>query len=443
MSRAIEANFDGLVGPTHHYGGLAYGNLASAAHAGQVSNPRAAALQGLAKMKLLADRGFAQAVLPPLERPDLRSLRRLGFSGTDAQMLAQVAQQAPHLLSRVASAASMWVANAATVSASSDTVDGKLHLTPANLNTSFHRAIEHPDTARVLRAVFPPGPHFVHHTVLPECPAFADEGAANHSRLCARHGAPGVGFFVFGRDAGAALPARYPARQTREASEAVARQHGLAPERCVFAQQHPAAIDAGVFHNDVIAVANENLLLFHEQAFADTAQVLAALRRALGEVPLRAHQVPATAVTLNAAVSSYLFNSQLLSRPDGGMLLLLPEDCRENAEVMRHLDELRAADIEEFLFADLRQSMRNGGGPACLRLRVVLNEAERAAVAPGVWLDDRLYDALCDWVNTHYRDRLAEADLADPALLEETRRALDTLSRLLGLGTLYAFQGAA
>ncbi|MDX2347040.1 MAG: N-succinylarginine dihydrolase, partial [Legionella sp.] len=33
MTAVYELNLDGLVGPTHHYAGLAYGNTASLAHA--------------------------------------------------------------------------------------------------------------------------------------------------------------------------------------------------------------------------------------------------------------------------------------------------------------------------------------------------------------------------------------------------------------------------
>ena len=41
-----EINFDGLVGPSHNYAGLSIGNLASTRNAGQLSQPRRAALEG-------------------------------------------------------------------------------------------------------------------------------------------------------------------------------------------------------------------------------------------------------------------------------------------------------------------------------------------------------------------------------------------------------------
>ena len=442
---AFEANFDGIVGPTHNYSGIAPGNLAAAANRMQVSNPRLAALQGLDKMLALARLGFAQGLLPPQERPDVRALRRLGFSGGDADVVRAAAREAPTLLSWASSAAGMWVANAATVSPAADTADHRIHFTPANLESSFHRALEAPTTARALSTIFADEQHFAHHPPLPPAPQLGDEGAANHTRLCREYGWPGVELFVYGRDPlnpAAPAPVRFPARQTRTASEAVARLHGLAPERCVFAQQNPDAIDAGVFHNDVIAVGNRNVLFFHELAFVDTEATLARIRSALKPTELVEIRVPADRVPLERAVSTYLFNSQLLTRADRRMLLVAPAECIEDPIVGAYLAELAQNDgpIAEVLAFDLRQSMRNGGGPACLRLRVVLDEASRAAVLPSAWMTPRLHGELRAWVERHYRDRLMPADLGDPQLLVESRTALDELTSLLGLGSLYPFQ---
>ena len=443
--QAIEANFDGLVGPTHNYSGLAAGNLAATAHAGQPSNPRRAALQGLAKMKALAGRGFAQGVLPPQDRPDIAALRTLGFEGTDVQAITRAAKDAPHLLSACTSAASMWVANAATVSPAADTGDHRVHFTPANLASSFHRAIEAEQTARTLSSIFADERFFAHHRPLPSGPQFGDEGAANHTRLGTDHGAAGVELFVYGRDpydARAPVPSRYPARQTRAASEAIARLHRLDPSRTVYAHQNPEAIDAGVFHNDVIAVGNLDVLFCHELSFVNQQQVLDDVRRALGDVPLRVITAASSQVSLGDAVSTYLFNSQLLARPDGRMLLVAPVECREHPRVAAYLDALLACDgpIAEVLTFDLKESMKNGGGPACLRLRVVLDDTARAAVCPGVWIDDATHANLSAWVKRHYRDRLLPGDLADPSLLVESRRALDELTQMLGLGAIYPFQ---
>ncbi len=440
----IEFNFDGIPGPTHNYSGLAPDNRAAERHARQVSNPREAALQGLAKMRALARLGLPQAVLPPHERPAVDALRALGFAGNDAAVLAATARSAPRLLGASASAAAMWVANAATVGAAADTADGRLHFTPANLIAHFHRSIEAATTTRVLRAIFADPVHFVVDDALPAAMHFGDEGAANHTRFVDPAGT-GTNFLVFGRHGfGGPAPTRFTARQTFEASAAIARRHGLAPERTVFAQQHPDAVDAGVFHNDVIAVGHRSVLFCHERAWVDQHATLAALACAVGPaftpIVVRDAEVP-----LADAVATYLFNSQLVDRPVGGLLLVAPAEIHTRPTVARYVERLLGSGgpIREVLSFDLRESMRNGGGPACLRLRVPLTGAARVAVGANVFLDDALAEALEVWIRRHFRDRLAPEDLADLTLLDESRRALDELSRLLRLGSVYPFQREA
>lgn len=440
--KATEANFDGLVGLTHHYAGLSFGNEASTRNQLQPSNPRQAAKQGLLKMKALADMGYVQGVIPPHERPNIAALRQLGFGGSDEQVLAAAGKTAPGLLSAVSSASAMWVANAATVSPSADSLDGRVHLTVANLNNKFHRAIEAPETAWLLRSIFRDDRHFAVHDALPQVAMFGDEGAANHNRLGGAYGERGVQLFVYGRDSSheGKAPQRYPARQTREASEAVARLHQLSPESVLYAQQNPAVIDQGVFHNDVIAVSNQQMLFCHQHAFVNQPELLAQLRsRVPGFVAL---EVPENRVSVKDAVETYLFNSQLLSRPDGTMMLVLPEESRQHPGVWRYLCEQVEADtpLKALKVFDLRESMYNGGGPACLRLRVVLTPQEQQAVNPAVLMNDRLFSTLNNWVDRHYRDRLTQADLVDPQLLHEGRDALDELTKLLDLGNVYAFQ---
>lgn len=433
--RAREYNFDGLVGLTHHYAGLSFGNEASTRHKLQVSNPQLAAKQGLLKMKALADAGFGQGIIPPQLRPDVSALRQLGFSGRDEQVLRQALAYAPQLLSAASSASSMWVANAATVCPSADSLDGRVHFTVANLNNKFHRALEASTTERLLRAIFHDADRFVVHAALPPVVMFGDEGAANHNRLGGDDGAAGVQLFVYGRDeAGTFQPTRYPARQTREASEAVARLNQVRPECCLFAQQNPAVIDRGVFHNDVIAVANREVLFCHQQAFLHQPVLFEQLaERVPGFTPV---VVPELAVSVDEAITSYLFNSQLLSRTTGGMTLILPEEARRQPRVWRFItDTLLPADnpIDDIQMFDLRESMANGGGPACLRLRVVLTPAEANGIAQGVLMNDALFENLNRWVERWYRDRLTQHDLGDPQLLRENYEALDALCKLLKL----------
>jgi len=450
---AHEVNFDGLVGPTHNYAGLSHGNIASMSHRGAASNPREAALQGLAKMKFLADLGVPQAVLPPHERPSLETLRALGFTGrNDAAILRAGAKSSPALLAACSSASSMWVANAATVTPSADAADGRVHFTPANLVSKFHRSIEPPQTTRTLRAIFRDVERFAVHAPIPGGQALGDEGAANHTLFAPTHGRRGLHFFVYGHRAFAAAsaapaPQRFASRQSREAAEAIARCHVIRDKQVFFARQHPEAIDAGVFHNDVISVGNENVFFHHERAFVDTPTVIRELRRrytALHRnsefiaVPVAERRVP-----LADAVRSYLFNSQLVTIARGRMALIAPIDCAETPSVRTFLDALVArADtpIAAVHYLDLKQSMRNGGGPACLRLRVVLTPEELTALPPRVILTPAIHATLTAWVKQHYRDKLTAADLADPHLLEETRRALDQLTQLLGLGSIYPFQ---
>lgn len=445
-----EVNFDGLVGPTHNYAGLATGNEASRANRLVASHPREAALQGLAKMKALADRGLKQALIPPLERPSIPALKRLGFDAPDnAAILQRAKREAPQVLAACCSASSMWVANAATVAPSVDTADGRVHFTPANLASNLHRSIEANETAAVLRAIFRDPHRFIHHPPLAGGTEFADEGAANHTRLAAAHGAPGLHHFVVGRCSTRLewrVPARYPARQTLLASQTVAQQHHLTSGRVVYTQQLPEAIDAGVFHNDVIATGTRDFLLYHEQAFEHGDAAVAELRarfRAICGAELQTFRVGQDELPLADAVRSYLFNSQLLVMPGGHLALVAPSECQEIESARRVIERMladEACPLQEVLYFDLRQSMKNGGGPACLRLRVVLTDDEIAAVAPGVFINDASYAALTAWVRQHYRETLTPEDLADPALLYECRTALHELTGILGLGAIYDFQ---
>jgi succinylarginine dihydrolase len=443
MSFAVEANCDGLVGPTHSYVGLSPGNLASQKNAGEVSNPRAAALEGFSKMRRLHDLGVPQFVLPPHERPAVGLLRSLGFSGDDASVIAAAWKDAPALAAAACSASPMWAANAATVTPSADTADGRVHFTPANLLTNLHRSLEGPQTTRALRRLFPDEAHFAVHDPLPAQPHFADEGAANHVRLCAEHGAPGVNLFVWGRKAWERWDGKFPARQTREAFDAIERRHGAA--RAVFPQQGRAAIEGGAFHNDVVCVGTRECLLFHERAFEDRAgmerQVRAAAR---GLFEPAFVEISEADLPMADLVASYLFNSQLLALPgEDRLVLLAPAETRDNPRAYAVAESLASSNgpIGRVEYVDVRQSMRNGGGPACLRLRVVLTDAELAAANPAQRFAPDLHAALADWVTRRYRDRLAPADLADPLLLTESREALDELARILDLGdNFYPFQ---
>ena len=412
-----EINFDGIVGPTHNYAGLSRGNLASTQNLGAKSYPRAAALQGIEKMRANLRLGLAQGILLPHYRPNRPWLRALGV------MTEQVPQglQAPAF-----SASAMWAANAATVSPAPDTSDGRCHLTVANLRTMPHRSHEWQETLQQLRLAFADERHFVVNPPVPA--AYGDEGAANHMRLARSHAEPGVEIFVYGVGGGA-----FPVRQHVEASRGVARLHGLNPERILLVQQSEEAIAAGAFHNDVVAVANEQVLFAHEKAFADADRFYSDLRRMLPEVQIIA--VPDARVSLEDAIRSYLFNAQLVTLPEGGMALILPEEASEPGPVFDYLKELVAGNgpIRRLFFVDVRQSMSNGGGPACLRLRVV---ADPATVDQRFLVDEAKLDAIAQVISDTWFEYLEPNNLGHPDTERQAVWARRELLGVVGLGAL-------
>ena len=409
-----EINFDGIIGPSHNYAGLSFGNVASMRHGGQVSQPRAAALQGIDKMRANLALGLAQGIFLPHARPNRGWLTELGTTIEECE---------PALAANAMSASAMWAANAATVSPAPDTADGKCHLTPANLRTMAHRSHEWTGTLAQLRLAFANESAFSVHAPVP--PAFGDEGAANHMRLAPAHGEPGVELFVYGVSGGA-----FPARQHVEASKAIARLHRLDPERTFFVQQSEEAIAAGAFHNDVVAVANERVLFAHEQAFEDRDSVLAACERLVPGFELV--EVAAADVSIGDAIASYLFNAQLVTPPDGQMTLVVPTEARETPSVWSWLERHVAGNgpIRRVEVVDVRQSMANGGGPACLRLRVV---ADPATVDPRFLVDDSKLDAIAEVVRTHWPVENANAELQAPALIRDVESARSALLDSLGL----------
>lgn len=413
-----EINFDGIIGPSHNYAGLSLGNIASAHNAGAASQPRAAALQGVAKMRANMALGLAQGFFMPLDRPNAAWLANLG---------CDIASAPPHLRAAAFSASSMWAANAATVSPAPDTHDGRCHLTVANLVTMAHRSHEWTGTLAQLSIAFANSQHFAVHPPVPA--PFGDEGAANHMRLCPRHGEPGIEIFVYGKVGGA-----FPARQHVESGQAIARRHGLDAQRVLFIQQSETAIAAGAFHNDVVAVANETVLFTHEQAFEDRAGSHAAIRAAFA--PVQIVEVPSSAVSLDDAITSYLFNAQLVTLAGGGgQALVLPSEAQEVPAVWRYLEHLVAGNgpIRQLVPVNVRQSMANGGGPACLRLRVV---ADPATVDPRFIATLGRLDVIEQVIARHWPEQVAPDDLSAPGFAVAVRKARAVLLAALDLSEL-------
>jgi succinylarginine dihydrolase len=342
--------------------------------------------------------------LLPHPRPHRGWLARLGTTIEDAD---------PVIAANAMSASAMWAANAATVSPAPDTLDGKCHLTPANLRTMPHRSNEWRSTLGQLLIAFRDGAHFQVHPPVP--PAY---------------GEPGIEIFVYGVSGGA-----FPARQHVEASKAVARLHLLNPERTIFVEQSAAAIAAGAFHNDVVAVANERVLFAHEEAFADKQPLTEACQRL---VPgFEYVEVAAADVPLTDAVSSYLFNAQLVTPPDGETTLMIPTEARNTPTVWRWIERHLGGNgpIRRVEVVDVRQSMANGGGPACLRLRVV---ADPATVDPRFMVDPAKLDRLADVVRQYWPEQIHQDELQQPALIAKVELARSALLEMLGLPELAA-----
>ena len=411
-----EINFDGVVGPSHNYAGLSLGNLASSRNVGQVSQPRAAALQGLDKMRANLRLGLAQGFFVPQPRPDRDWLAALGTTIDAAD---------PVIAANAMSASAMWAANAATVSPAPDCADGKCHLTVANLKSMPHRSHEWPATLAQLRLAFR-GPAFEVHAPVPV--AFGDEGAANHMRLAGGYGEPGLEIFVYGVSGGA-----FPARQSLEASKAIARLHRLDPALTLFVEQSEEAIATGAFHNDVVSVANARVLFVHEKAFANRDRVLGDIQAAYRDVQIV--EVPEAEVPLGDAVSSYLFNAQMVSPPAGETTLIVPEECRETASVWSWIQRHLAGNgpIRNVEVVDVRQSMANGGGPACLRLRVV---ADPSDVDPRFLVDESKLDRMADVIGRSWPAEVHSEELQDPTLVASVERARAELLDIVGLSGL-------
>lgn len=428
-----EWQFDGLVAPSHNYAGLSPGNIASSRNAGAASNPRQAALQGIEKMWFVKNLGMNQAFFPPQQRPILSSLRDLGFGGDDIHMLEIAYKQAPDLLAAVYSSAFMWAANAATIAPSSDTTDAKIHFTPANLISNFHRKLESPYTYKALSKIFADERYFTVHKPLPDALRFSDEGAANHMRVAGSHGSEGLHVYVYGISEDSAIkPEKFPGRQNKLAFEAIARQQTV--KHALHIQQHPHAIDLGVFHNDVIAMNTTRLMIAHEKAFVTP------LKQQIRIPNFEYIEITDSMLTVQECVETYFFNSQLLELPSGEFVIVAPKECEEHARARAVFDALCGGNkwISQVHYIDVRESMRNGGGPACLRLRVTLNEHESAAMHQGIILTEERYKMLQQWVQHFYRDRMTIDDLRDVKLIDEISTALEALEDIIQMKGFYA-----
>ena len=435
-----EVNFDGLIGPTHNYSGLSEGNNASKENYSSPSNPKKAALQGIKKAETLISYGSQQGFFLPHERPFIPGLKKLGFNGTDEEILSLAFRHSKVLLNNFSSASSMWAANAATISPSPDTQDNKIHLTPANLNSMFHRSIETEFTYQQCKIIFPKE-YFEIHNPAVSISGYGDEGAANHLRISKSDNEKGFEIFVYG-ESGFKIDKTLVKRQALEVSRSIAINHKLDMENTFFLQQNHQAIEEGSFHNDIVSLSNKNVFIAHEDAFQnrdDLKKMLNILESKIDN--FQYIEISNSEIPLKDIISSYLLNSQLITNVDNEMQLILPEEVKEYDNCLSWLDKLKQiSDVKLFDYVDIKQSMMNGGGPACLRLKVILNDEELESLNQHFLMNNERLESIKLLIEKEYRDVLYPDDLKDPSLLDESRRVLDELTKIFGTGSIYEFQ---
>ena len=429
--KLIEVQVDRLVGPTHHFGGLGVGNLASQESSGETSNPAAAALQGLDKMRRVAQLGVPQLVLPPQPSPDLSLLTSHGFGDDEATALRRAADEAPEILSAATTCSAMWTANAATVTPGPDGALPSTQVSIANLSASLHRSIESEQTSADLRAAL--GDTCAINDAFGGGAPMRDEGAANHMRLSTFEDKPSVNVLVYGDQD--PLPEMFWPRQTLAASKSIARRHRLFRDNTFFLKQHPLAIDAGAFHNDVVAMSHGDILIHHEFAFDDDGQAIAKVKQRFLELErteLRHIVVNSQQLSLEDSVSTYLFNSQIVSPPESARpVIICPRQVREN-KAARNLirDWCQRGIFREACYVSLDESMSGGGGPACLRLRVPLpQDSIDQLPATYRWTHDLDQD-LRNAIDATYPTKLHLRDLHSPDVLEQIHQAHATVASI-------------
>ncbi len=434
-----ELNFDGLIGPTHNYSGLSEGNIASFKNSKRPSNPKTAALQGIKKMKLLMELGFPQGVFLPHERPHIDFLKSNGFSGNNEEVISAALKASPLLLNQSYSASAMWAANAATFSPSIDSLDSIAHITPANLHSMMHRRIESNFTFEQLKIIFNKS-YFKIHNPIESSDILTDEGAANHLRIANSHLEKGYQLFIYGKNS-SQNSLDFVARQSKAASKMVSQLHNLDPDRTFFIKQAEKAINSGSFHNDIVSLSTENVFIFHEEAFEDCDNQLSVIKNKTADMDYFFIKILKDEIPLDILVASYLLNSQLVSSPDKGMTLIMPSEVKDYTECTTWLEKLKEiSPVNNFEYVDIKQSMMNGGGPACLRFKIVVNEDEFNNINPNFLLSDELIVKLENLIQSSYRDHLSIDELGDPELLNESFTILDELTQIFCTGSIYNFQ---
>lgn len=434
----VEVNLDSLIGLGHHFGGLSPGNLASTTHKNELSNPQAAALQGLEKAWLLQTITSRQLLLPPLLRPHESLLQTAGFIGSYESAMARALEVEPDLVSAIWSSSFVWTANLGIFTPSCDSASGKSHLTLANLCTNLHRSLESGERFESLQKWLSGAINV--HAPLPSSLSLADEGAANHTRFFSLTNPEcGLHHFVYGLSPEGTPHSQktsiYPARQSLRAAQWIARRHELIENHVMYTQQNPNVIDQGVFHNDVICTGHGSFLLCHEQAFVHGMNEVDLLRRRFQELTgdaLCVELVSSQQLSVELAVKTYLFNSQLVLTPQGPVIIAALE-CERHPQTYTLLQDLKQRwSLAGLYFVDLTQSMHNGGGPACLRLRLPMKPSQYQKLS-AFHLTPKRYQQLKTLIEKDYPTQLTKSMLIDKSYRDHAVAVQEKILQIFGL----------
>ncbi|SEI00219.1 succinylarginine dihydrolase [Rheinheimera pacifica] len=424
----LQLNISELPGPTFMYSGLSKDNVASVQNKHLVANPLKFAQLSLQRMRLLLDEGVPQVIFPPHRRPDMQALEVCGFTGDMSHMISSADKFSNGYLESLLAASSVWTANAATVTPSADSEDGKVHITTANLNSHYHRSIEASQTHAKLARLFSDDKFFCLHQALPGHSRFSDEGAANHMRFHVEAENRGLNVFVYSNDPD--NPEFVQGRQTLWASKAICQLHALPDSKVLLQKQSKEAISRGIFHNDIISMNSHDLLVFHQQAYEDHESLIEKLM-AQG---ICCVEIKAEEFSLEHALKTYFFNSEFISGKDGGLVLVMSKSCQHDAKVQVQLDRIQTAYSKEIktMYVDLDDSLRNGGGPACLRLRVQLNQEQFSAIPSQFLLTQNKLEALQEVVTRFYRESLSYEDVLTEIFQRNLQPVYTKLEQILG-----------
>jgi len=424
----LQLNISELPGPTFMYSGLSADNVASLNNKHLAANPLKFALLSLQRMRLLLEEGVHQVIFPPHRRPDLQALGYCGFTGDMGHMIGSADKFSRGYLESLLAASSVWTANAATVTPSADSEDGKVHITTANLNSHFHRSIEASQTHAKLARVFADDNFFALHQALPSHNRFSDEGAANHMRFHVEGENRGLNVFVYGNDPD--NPGYMQGRQSLWASKAICQLHALSSTQVWLQKQSKEAISRGIFHNDIISMNSHDLLVFHQQAYENHESLIEKLT-ALG---ICCVEIKAEEFSLEHALKTYFFNSEFIKGKDGSQVLVMSEKCQHDAKVHAQLERIQTAYNKEIktIYVDLDDSLKNGGGPACLRLRVQLNQEQFSAIPSKFLLTQNKLNALQEVVTRFYRESLSYEDVFTETFQLSLQPVYSRLEQVLG-----------